>query len=34
MNVFSFKAVVSWNASAAGHGLLQANAALAATPLA
>jgi hypothetical protein len=33
INVFSFNAVVCWNASPAGHGLVQADEALAATPL-
>jgi subtilisin family serine protease len=33
VNVFLFNADFCWNASAAGHGLVQADAALAATPL-
>jgi hypothetical protein len=33
LNVFFFDAVICWNASPAGHGLAQADAALAATPL-
>ena len=33
VNVFLFNAVVCWDASPAGHGLAQADAALAATPL-
>jgi hypothetical protein len=33
VNVFLFDAVLCWNASQAGHGLAQADAALAATPL-
>jgi hypothetical protein len=33
MNISFFNADLCWNASAAGHGLVQAYAALAATPL-
>jgi subtilisin family serine protease len=33
LNTFFFDAVICWNASPAGHGLAQADAALAATPL-
>jgi len=33
VNLFFFNADVCWNASPAGHGLVQADAALAATPL-
>jgi hypothetical protein len=33
VNVFLFDADFCWNEAAAGHGLVQADAALAATPL-
>jgi hypothetical protein len=33
INLFLFDATVCWDASPAGHGLVQADAALAATPL-